>query len=219
VSQPDWVLWQQLYENPERVVAQRLLIVQRVIREFLASRAGEEVSVVSVCAGQGRDILGVLADHPDRSSVRGCLVELNPTNTAEAVRRAQKAGLDRIDVVTGDASITDTYAGIVPADLVLVCGVFGNIRNDDIRTTIEFLPQFCARNATVIWTRHRAVPDLTPTIRHWFEGVGFVELAFEWTGAEAPRPGKFPPQSVGAHRWPREAVPLELGKRLFSFFR
>jgi Putative methyltransferase len=219
VSQPDWVQWQQLYENPERVVAQRLLIVQRLIREFLAARAGDEVSVVSVCAGQGRDILGVLADHPDRGSVRGYLVELNPTNTAAAVQRAHEAGLNGIDVVTRDASTTDSYAGIVPADLVLVCGVFGNIRNDDIHRTIEFLPQFCACNATVIWTRHRAAPDLTPTIRQWFEGVGFVELAFESTGAEASLPGKFPPQSVGAHRWPREAVPLELGRRLFSFFR
>jgi hypothetical protein len=219
VNQPDWVLWQQLYENPQRVVAQRLLIVQRLIREFLAARAGAEVSVVSVCAGQGRDILGVLADHPDHGSVRGYLVELNPTNTAEAVRRAQEAGLDGIYVVTRDASTTDTYASIVPADLVLVCGVFGNISNDDTHRTIQYLPQFCARNATVIWTRNRAVPDLTPTIRQWFEGVGFVELAFESTGAEASLPGRFPPQSVGAHRWPREPVPLQLGQRLFTFLR
>jgi hypothetical protein len=26
-------------------------------------------------------------------------------------------------VVTGDASLTDAYAGLVPADIVLVCGV------------------------------------------------------------------------------------------------
>jgi hypothetical protein len=63
------------------------------------------------------------------------------------------------------------------------------------------------------------MPDLTPTICQWFEGVGFDELAFESTGAEAPRPGKFPPQSVGAHRWPREVVPLEPGQRLFTFFQ
>jgi Putative methyltransferase len=218
VSQPDWVQWQQLYENPERVVAQRLAIVQRLIREFLAARAGDKVSVVSVCASQGRDILGVLADHPDRGSARGYLVELNPANTAQAVRRAQRAGLNGIDVITGDASTTDTYASIVPADLVLVCGVFGNIPNVDIHRTIQFLPQLCARDATVIWTRHRAVPDMTATIRQWFKGAGFEERAFESTGAAAPRHGKFPPQSVGAHRWPREAVSLELGQRLFTFW-
>jgi hypothetical protein len=38
---------------------------------------------------------------------------------------------------------------------VLVCGVYGNIPEADVHRTIETLPQFCARNATVIWTRHR----------------------------------------------------------------
>ena len=40
VNRPDWVQWHNLYETPERVVAQRLLIVQRLIRDFLANRAG-----------------------------------------------------------------------------------------------------------------------------------------------------------------------------------
>jgi hypothetical protein len=88
VNRPDWVQWHRLYETPERVVAQRLLIVQRLIRDFLDSRAGDEVRVVSICSGQGRDILGVLADHPGRRSVNGRLVELDPTNTVEAARQA-----------------------------------------------------------------------------------------------------------------------------------
>jgi hypothetical protein len=121
--------------------------------------------------------------------------------------------------VTGDASVTDAYAGAVPVDLVLVCGVFGNIPDDDVHRTIEALPEFCARDATVIWTRHRGPPDLTPTIREWFADAGFVELGFESTVAEAPQPGAFPAQLVGVHRWPRDPVALELGKRLFTFFR
>jgi hypothetical protein len=219
VSRPDWVQWQRLYETPERVVAQRLLIVRRLIRDFLASRGGDEVRVVSICSGQGRDILGVLADHPGRLSVTGRLVELDPANTEAAARRAHEAGLGRIEVVTGDASVTDAFAGVVPADLVLVCGVFGNIPDDDVHRTIEALPQFCARNATVIWTRHRGPPDLTPTIREWFAHAGFVEINFESTAAEAPRPGAFPAQFVCAHQWPRDPVALELGQRLFSFVR
>jgi hypothetical protein len=129
------------------------------------------------------------------------------------------AGLGRIEIVTGDASVTDAYAGAVPADLVLVCGVFGNIPDDDVHRTIDALPQFCARDATVIWTRHRGSPDLTPTIRAWFAHAGFVEIGFESTGAEPPRPGAFPAQFAGAHGWPRDPVALELGKRLFMFFR
>jgi hypothetical protein len=79
VNRPDWVQWQRLHDTPERVVAQRLLIVQRLIRDFLSSRACGEVKVVSICSGQGRDILGVLANHPGRLSVSGRLVELDPT--------------------------------------------------------------------------------------------------------------------------------------------
>ncbi len=51
VNRPDWVQWQRLYQTPERVVAQRLLIVQRLIRDFLANRAGDEITVVN---GAGR---------------------------------------------------------------------------------------------------------------------------------------------------------------------
>jgi hypothetical protein len=159
----------------------------------------------------------VLADHPRRSAVRGRLIELDPANSAAALRRVRQLGLDAVEVVTGDAAITDAYVGAVPADLVLVCGIFGNIPVVDIRRTIEALPQLCAREATVIWTRHRGPPDITPTIRTWFARAGFVEQAFESTDAEAPQPGAFPAQSVGAHRWPHDPQPLERGRRLFSF--
>jgi len=131
VNRPDWVQWHNLYESPELVVAQRLLIVQRLIRDFLASRSGDEIRIVSICSGQGRDILGVLADHPGRLSVNGRLIELDPTNTVEGTMQADAAGLGGIEIVTGDASVTDAYTGAVPADLVLVCGVFGNIPDDD----------------------------------------------------------------------------------------
>ncbi len=219
VNRPDWVQWHNLYETPERVVAQRLLIVQRLIRDSLASRSGDEIRVVSICSGQARDILGVLADHPGRFSVSGRLIELDPTNTVEATTRAHAAGLDRIEIVTGDASVTEAYAGAVPADLVLVCGVFGNIPDVDVHRTIDALPQFCRRDATVIWTRHRGPPDLTPAIREWFVHAGFVEIGCESTSAEAPKPGAFPAQFVGAHRWPRDPLALELGQRLFTIFR
>ena len=216
MRRPDWTQWQRLYDSPERAVAQRLRIVQRLIRATLASHTGQ-VTVLSLCAGQGRDLLEVLADHPAPATVRGRLIELDPANCAAATRQVRRLGLDGIEVVSGDAAVTDAYVGMVPADLVLVCGVFGNIADGDVRRTIESLPQLCGRGATVIWTRHRGPPDLTPLIRAWFGEAGFVEVAFESTAAEPPRPGAFPTQSVGANRWPGEAVPLELGRRLFTF--
>ena len=70
------------------------------------------------------------------------------------------------------------YAGAVPADIVLACGIFGNITDDDIHNTVAHLPSLCAPNATVIWTRGTFAPDLTPTIRVWFMEAGFTELDF-----------------------------------------
>jgi hypothetical protein len=67
----------------------------------------------------------------------------------------------------------------VPADLVLICGVFGNVSHDDIRHTIEHVPELCRPGATVIWTRHRRAPDATPMIRACMNGAGFEEVAYD----------------------------------------
>ncbi len=156
------------------------------------------IRVVSFCAGQGRDLLGVLADHPRRDDVRARLVELDPVNAEFAAARA--APFPGVEVVCGDAAETDVYVGAVPAEVVLVCGVFGNIVDVDIERTIAMLPQFCTRDAVVIWTRHRREPDLTPTVRRWFADTGFDELAFV-----APDDAFF---AVGAHRLTAEPQAL-----------
>jgi len=59
------------------------------------------------------------------------------------------------------------------------CGLSGNVRESDVRRTISALPHLCARDATVIWTRHRRTPDLTPTIRGWLAEAAFAEVAFD----------------------------------------
>ena len=41
-------------------------------------------------------------------------------------------------------------SGAVPADLVLMAGVFGNITDADAQQTITALPEQCAADATVI---------------------------------------------------------------------
>ena len=50
---------------------------------------------------------------------------------------------DQVRVVEGDASLCRWYEEAVPADLVLVCGVFGNISRSDLTRTIQALPGFC----------------------------------------------------------------------------
>ncbi|MGB8650965.1 MAG: SAM-dependent methyltransferase, partial [Mycobacteriales bacterium] len=171
-----WYDWHAPYDEPGSPLDRRLRIVQSQVAGWLRGRGRQQLRVVSACAGQGRDLLEVLGAAP---SVRARLVELDPDNVAAAERAARAAGLDGVQVVCADAGWTDAYAGAVPADLVLMCGVFGNISDDDVHRTVGLLPQLCAAGATVIWTRSRRAPDLTPSIRSWFGEVGFVEQAFE----------------------------------------
>lgn len=162
-------------------------------------------------AGDARDLVGVLASRDDDAHrVTGLLVEYDP-GLAERAREAKKSVNARLTVRCADAADSNIYADAVPADLVLMCGVFGNISDHDIATTIAALPQLCAEGAEVIWTRHRAEPDVTPKIRDWFRAAGFDEVSFA-----APENDTW---SVGTHRFIDIPRPLTLDSHWFAFIR
>jgi hypothetical protein len=200
----DWVAWHADYDADTPLV-HRLRAVQHWIRRTLDDRPPGAIRFVSLCAGEGRDILEVLADHPRATDAVGRLIELDP----ELAARARSAAPSGVTVERGDAGRTEAFVGAVPADLVLVCGVFGNLSDDDIERTVRALPSLCAAGATVIWTRHRRPPDLTVAIREWFLSAGF-----ELVGFEAPADFVW---SVGIHRLVGDPVRLVPGRRLFSF--
>lgn len=75
-------------------------------------------------------------------------------------------------MLQADAGITDAYLGAVPAQIVVVCGVFGNITASDVQATVAAPPSLCAHGALVVWTRHRMSPDLAAAIRSWFVWPG-----------------------------------------------
>ncbi len=205
----DWSAWHERYEDPASSLAARLLVVQRFIRNFLDARSDLDSRVVSLCAGKGLDLLGVLSSHSAKHLVRGRLLELDPELAAEARETAETAGLEGLEVVVADAGLTDSYLGAVPADLVLACGVFGNISDLDVEATVRALPSLCRQGGTVIWTRHRHEPDLTPAIRRWLSEAGFVEQAFTSPGIDS--------FAVGAHRLDEPGVALSVGRQLFTF--
>ncbi|MER7247455.1 SAM-dependent methyltransferase [Kribbella sp. NPDC000426] len=202
----DWKTWHERYDDPESELSRRLEAVKEQVRAALDRAPAGPLPVVSLCAGQGRDLLEVLTDHPRRADVQARLVELDPVLAASARERAADFG--QVEVVTGDASLTDQYVGLVPAELVLLCGIFGNITADDIRRTVDASPQLCRTGGTVIWTRHRDDPDLVPSICDWFEARGFERV---WL---SDRDAGF---GVGVHRHTGVPEPLITGQSLFSF--
>ncbi|MDX3314109.1 class I SAM-dependent methyltransferase [Streptomyces sp. NPDC054884] len=204
----DWNRWHDRYDAPDSPLARRLSTVREQVRLALDDCPPGPLRVVSLCAGQGRDLLGVLPGHPRREDVRARLVELDRHNVDAALDAVRSAGLAQVEVVAGDASLLDHYAGMAPADLVLLCGVFGNITDPDIERTVDACTQLCATGGRVIWTRNRKAPDRVPLICGWFEERGFER---EWVTDEEQS------QSVGVHRFRGPSRPLRPGERVFTF--
>jgi hypothetical protein len=200
-----WVDWHAAYDDPDSPLSRRLALVQRHVADALDTMPAGPIRVISMCPGEGRDLQGIVERHPRGADLTGRLVELDP----ELARRARAALPDRIEVARGDASTTSAYVGAVPADLVLVCGVFGNIVEADIGRIIRTLPSLCAPGATIIWTRHRRPPDGTVVARQAFRDTGFDEVAFE-----APDDFLF---GVGVNRLVAQPTPFEAGVEMFRF--
>lgn len=204
----DWHGWHEKYSNPDSPLARRLLNVKEQIANALDTSPPGDVRIISLCAGQGRDVLEVLADHPRSRDVWGRLVELDERNTSAIKEKAESLDLRQLEVITGDAALTDHYMGIAPADLVIACGLFGNISDEDIQQTIETCAQLCKTGGVVIWTRNRLYPDKVPDICKWFEQRGFDR---EWLSDGDPDFG------VGVHRLSGPSHELIAGSRMFTF--
>lgn len=117
---------------------------------------------------------------------------------------------------TSGAGDPRRYSDRLPVDLLLLCGIFGNVSDADIRATVRAVPSLLAPGGTVIWTRGRREEDddLRPVVRRWFTEAGLTEVAFDGAPEAfgvgvARRDGS---AGDGAHR-PRLPV------RLFTFLR
>lgn len=207
----DWHGWHTAYDDPASGLTLRLATVQARVTEWLdgAPTPDGHLRVLSMCAGQGRDVIEVLRGHPRRDEVRALLVELDERNVAVARAAAARAGLDGVEVRHADASLAAAYADVVPVHLAVVCGVLGNMTDDDVARLVRLLPTLMAPGGTVVWTRHTGAPDLTPAVRRWFADAGFRELSFDTAAGY-----RF---SVGVHVLDGPAAPYDPSARLFVF--
>lgn len=181
----------------------------QTLRSAIDDHGYQTLTVISMCAGDGFDVISELASRPDRVR-KALLVECDPALATTSRSLAADAGLSgTVTTRCADAADTSNYRGYVPADLLLACGLFGNITDADVFTTITHLPELIAHNAVVIWTRTRRPPDLTPAIREHFGAVGFTELTFV-----APPDVLF---SVGAVRFGGVPQPFVPARHLFTF--
>ncbi len=174
----DWVAWYATAYGQDGPLRRRLEVVRRSVFDALTRSAPGPVRIISLCAGDGREVIGGLTGHRRVADAWVLLVENDARLAAAARRGAKDAGLAQVEVLEMDAGLTSAYEGWVPADIVVASGLFSHIPDDDVRRTIETLPMLCARNAFVVWTRDRSAPDLTPAIREWFRTAGFQDVAY-----------------------------------------
>jgi hypothetical protein len=207
----DYQDWHRAYDDPDSALSWRLRTVQAYLVTALDQHPGP-VRVLSVCSGDGRDIIGVLAGRADADRVSVTLVELHAQIAQDARGAAAAAGLAHVDVRTADAGSTDAFVGAVPADVVLLVGIFGNISDADLQLTIATAPELCAPGATLLWSRGRDGGDLNDSVRAWFAEAGFGELAYDTQDAQ----GK---PALGMMRYAGPERPLVPGRRLFTFLR
>jgi hypothetical protein len=199
----DWSEWHTRYDDPGGRLARRLAAVQEQLRTALDRAAHGPLRLLALCAGEGRDVLPVLRAHPRGTDVRARLVEIDVRLCAVA-RAAAPAG---VEVVQGDAG-SAAFAGAVPVDVLMLCGIFGNTSDTDVERTVSAVPSLLATGGTVIWTRHTRPPDLSGAVRGWFAAAGVEETAFG-TGEGA--------WSVGAGVLRGPMQPLDPAAQLFRF--
>jgi hypothetical protein len=206
----DWSSWHDEYEKEGSELHLRKSGVQKNIVSIVDRSPPGPITIVSICGGQCREVIGALEGHPRRADVQGRLVELDPDNAAFARAWAKQAGLQNLEIYNGDASLTASYTGLSPVDIVVISGVFGHIDNADRMRLIGFVPQILRKDGFVVWTSHSLGGGKAEEIRQHFRNFGFNE------DDHLVLPGKFG-FTVTLSRYTGEPVPFDPDATLFSF--
>lgn len=207
----DWFAWHDNYRTRPRM-RQRLQIVREYISTYLNQSPPGKIRVISVCAGDSRDLIGTLFDHPRASDVSGRLIEIDSRLVEAGRSAAESAGLlNQLEFVCGDATLASVYQGVVPADLVLLCGVFGNVPETEVPRLSGSLSYLCKTNGLVIWTRDLAQDGerRLAMIRECLQESALEEVSFRMTPTGN--------MGVGRHRYLGETLPLPENQELFIF--
>jgi hypothetical protein len=210
----DYLAWHEQYDDPASGLPRRLALVREVLRGELDARPGP-VRVLSLCAGDGRDILGVLAEREDAARVSVTLVEVLP-ELVERARRAADQVAAAVEVLAADAGCSETYVGLgtVPADVVLLVGVLGNVSDADVAATVAAMRRLCAPGATLLWSRGRSLEgaeDFVTPVRSAFSAAGFAEVSIRAFDVADDR------TALGVVRFDGPTLPLGPRQTWFTF--
>jgi amino acid adenylation domain-containing protein len=208
----NWDEWHKHYGSLPNL-QERLRIVREQIVVALNECPPGPIQIVSICSGDGRDLLGALQNHPRRDDVAALLLDNNADSIARGKEAAEKIGLaGQFRFLEADATLAKNYLGAVPANLVLLSGFLGHLRHEDVPALISSLPMFCKTGGQAIWNRHLLLHggrQQVPFIREFFQKTNFEEVHFEKTDANG--------FAVGRARFTGRPAPLDSSRVLFEF--
>jgi hypothetical protein len=117
--------------------------------------------IAQICAGATPAPAIAMSSPPSAANeprVHGTLLEYDAGNVAVAQAAADQAGLSNLVIKLADASRPASYVDAVPADLVLMVGVFGNVSDGAVKQSPS-LSQTLQRRGQLAAARQGASTD------------------------------------------------------------
>ncbi len=212
LSSLDWNQWHADYETSPALQA-RLKSVCRQIAAALDERPAGPIKIISICAGDGRDLCLALREHPRQRDVTATLIDNDPNSLARGREMAKEFCPNaQLHFIEADASLAKTYAETGHADLVLMSGFLGHLRHEDALGLIASLPMLCKTGSWIIWNRHLKLHDGTEQvarIRGAFRKHEFAEAHFETTAEDG--------FAIGRTCFLGQSTPLDSTRKIFEF--
>ena len=137
------------------------------------------------------------------------LVEIDDALAEAAQVAAAVDGLGNVEVRRADAGDPASFRDVLPVDVLMLCGIFGNVEHDRVREIVLRVPRIVQPGGFVIWTRGSDErDDRRSELRRWFVEAGMPEVSFD--GA----PEKF---GVGVNQIKDSSFEPVGDERLFTF--
>jgi hypothetical protein len=185
----DWYEWHKGYAAAESL-RRRLACVRSHIADGLETIAPGPIRIVSICAGDGRDVISVLRDHPRRGDVEATLLELDPRLVHDGRDLARAADLEgNVEFLRADATRAEAYIGRIPCHLLIACGILGNILPETTLSFVALAAAACETGARLIWTRNAARSNSEAhieTIRQLLAAASFDQVRLDVIEDEEP---------------------------------
>jgi hypothetical protein len=204
----NWAAWHAEYDDPTSRLSRRLAVVRSRLDEVLDKVTSPDPRLLSLCAGEGRDVIPVLSSRASGGRVGAVLVELDSELADRAVAAAKLADLPKVEVRCADAGDPASFRDVLPVEVLMLCGIFGNVEHNTVRGIAQAVPAMVTRDGYVIWTRGGGEPvDHRPEVRRFFTQAGLPEVSFD---------GEPETYGVGVNQVTIASPPL-LDHRLFAF--